>query len=94
MFLQDFMSVNENLNLLLEVFYKNKSLIWFLSTIMESRFLPSRTSSLVRGFLPIRGSSPFVRNIGSDLLSRRDISAKFLSRYLIFGRIDSCNFLV
>ena len=104
-------------------------------------------SSLVRGLLTIPGSSVIVRNIGSDLLSRRDISIKlssynifkmfclnsnlFLvkskllrsysrlmvapdelgpmwlthrvisdiytvcsSRYLIFGRIDSCNFLV
>ena len=43
------------------------------------RFLPSRTSSLFRGFLPIPGSSRIVRHIGSDLLSRRDISTKFLS---------------
>ena len=43
------------------------------------RFLPSRTSSLVRGLLPIPDSSRIVRNIGSDLLSRRDISIKFLS---------------
>ena len=43
------------------------------------RFLPSRTSSLVQGLLSIRGSSRIVRNIGSDLLSRRDISTKFLS---------------
>ena len=43
------------------------------------RFLSSRTSSLVRGLFPIPGSSRIVRNIGSDLLSRRDISTKFLS---------------
>ena len=36
-------------------------------------------SSLVRGLLPIPGSSVMVRNIGSDLLSRRDISIKLLS---------------
>ena len=36
-------------------------------------------SSLVRGLLPIPGSSIIVRNIGSDLLSRRDISIKLLS---------------
>ena len=36
-------------------------------------------SSLVRGLLPIPGSSSIVRNIGSDLLSRRDISIKLLS---------------
>ena len=36
-------------------------------------------SSLVRSLLPISGSSIIVRNIGSDLLSRRDISIKLLS---------------
>ena len=36
-------------------------------------------SSLVRGLLPIPCSSSIVRNIGSDLLSRRDISIKLLS---------------
>ena len=36
-------------------------------------------SSLVRVLLPIPGSSIIVRNIGSDLLSRRDISIKLLS---------------
>ena len=36
-------------------------------------------SSLVRGLLPIPGSSTIVRNIGSVLLSRRDISIKLLS---------------
>ena len=40
-------------------------------------------SSLVRGLLPIPGSSLIVRNIGFDLLSRRDISIK----------LSSCNFL-
>ena len=40
-------------------------------------------SSLVRGLLTIPGSSVIVRNIGSDLLSRRDISIK-LSSYNIF----------
>ena len=39
-------------------------------------------SSLVRGLLPIPVSSIIVRNIGSDLLSRRDISTK-LSSYNI-----------
>ena len=43
------------------------------------RFLPSRTSSLVRGLLPILGSSRIVRKIGSDLLSRGDIATIFLS---------------
>ena len=39
-------------------------------------------SSLVRGLLTIPGSSVIVRNIGSDLLSRRDILIK-LSSYNI-----------
>ena len=43
------------------------------------RFLPSRMWSLVRVLLPVLGSSRIVRNIGSDLLRRRDISTKFLS---------------
>ena len=43
------------------------------------RFLPNRMSSLVRVLLPILGRSRIVPNIGSDLLSRRDISTKFLS---------------
>ena len=43
------------------------------------KFLCSRRSSLFRGFLPIPGSSRIVRNSGSDLLSRRDISIKLLS---------------
>ena len=46
-------------------------------------FLPNRKSSLVRSLLPILGSSRFVRKIGSELLSGRDISTKFLS-YNIF----------
>ena len=43
------------------------------------KFLCSRISSLVRGLFPIPDSSSIVRNIGSDLLSRRDISLKLLS---------------
>ena len=46
---------------------------------LNGKFLRSRISSLVRGLLPITGSSSIVRNIGSDLLSRRDISIKLLS---------------
>ena len=41
------------------------------------RFLPSPTSSLVRGLFPIPSSSRIVRKIVSDLLSRRDFSTKF-----------------
>ena len=44
-------------------------------------------SSLLRGLLTIPGSSVIVRNIGSDLLSRRDISIK-LSSYNIFKMWD------
>ena len=43
------------------------------------RFVPSRMSSLFRCLLPIPGSSRIVRTIASDLLSRSDISTKFLS---------------
>ena len=53
---------------------------------LNGKFLRSRISSLVRGLLPIPGSSSIVRNfaepcgsIYSDLLSRRDISIKLLS---------------
>ena len=46
-------------------------------------FLLCRMSSLVRGLLAIPGSSLIVRNIGFDLLSRRDISIK----------LSSCNIL-
>ena len=54
------------------------------------RFLPSRMSSLVGGLLPRPGSSRIVRNLGSDLLSRRDISPKFLS-YKIFEMLFLSN---
>ena len=57
------------------------------------RFLPNRMSSLVRGLLPIPGSSRIVRNIGFDLLSRRDISTKFLS-YNIFSKCCICLILI
>ena len=46
---------------------------------LNGKFLRSRRSSFVRGLLPITGSSRIVRNSGSDLLSRRDISIKLLS---------------
>ena len=55
------------------------------------RFLPSRMSSLVRCHLPIPGSSRIVRNIGSDLMSRRDLSTKFFS-YNLFELLDLSNF--
>ena len=43
------------------------------------KFLRSRRSFLDRGLLLILGSSCIVRNSGSDLLSRRDISIKLFS---------------
>ena len=43
------------------------------------KFRCSRISFLVRGRFPIPGSSRIVRNNGSDLLSRRDLSNKLLS---------------
>ena len=46
---------------------------------LMGNFLCSRKSSLVRGIFPIPGSFRIVRNNGSDLLSRRDISIKLLS---------------
>ena len=64
-------------------------------------FRSSRMSSLVRGFLPISGSSRSVRNIGSDLLGRRDISTKllFCNTFELFlsnsnqSNVLVCNFL-
>ena len=41
------------------------------------RFHRSRRSSLVRGLLPLPGSSRIVRNNGSDLRSGRDISMNY-----------------
>ena len=46
---------------------------------LNGKFLSSRMSRLVRGLLPIPGSSCILRNSRSDLLSRRDISIKLLS---------------
>ena len=57
--------------------------VWsgFCRTTMKlnGKFLRSRRSSLVRVLLPMPGSSSIVRNSGSDLLSRRDISTRLLS---------------
>ena len=57
-----------------------KGCVGFCRTTMKlnGKFLCSPRSSLVRGLLPIPGSSRIVRNSGSDLLSRRDISIKLL----------------
>ena len=57
------------------------------------RFRSSRISSLVRDLLPIPGSSQIVRNIGSDLLGRRDISTEFLSNNF-FGICNVCLILI
>ena len=66
---------------------KYKNLIWFCRTIMKSigRFLRSRTSSLFRGLLPMRGSSCIVWKIGSDILTRREISTKCLSNKIFIN---------
>ena len=50
---------------------------------INGKFLCSRMSSLVRALFPIPVSSRIVRNSGSDLLSRRDISFKLLSRNIL-----------
>ena len=47
-------------------------------------------SSLVRGLLPLLGSYRIVWNFESDLLSRRDISTKYLS-YNIFKMLYLSN---
>ena len=60
---------------------------------LNGKFLCSRLSSLVRGLFPIPGSSRIVRNNGSDLLSRRDISIKLLSCN-IFGNVFFCLSLI
>ena len=46
---------------------------------LNGKFIRSRMSSLVRGLLPIPGSSRIFLMSDSDLLSRRDISMKLLS---------------
>ena len=50
------------------------------------KFRCSRILSFVRGLFPIPGNSRIVRNNGSDLLSRRDISIKLLL-CTIFGNV-------
>ena len=47
---------------------------------LMGKFRCSPISSFVRGLLPKPGSSRMVWNNDSDLLSRRDISIKLLSR--------------
>ena len=54
--------------------------VWsgFCRTTMKfnGKFFRSPRSSIVRGLLPMLGSSIIVRYRGSDLLSRRDISIR------------------
>ena len=57
----------------------------------------NRMLSLVGGLLTIPGSSRIVRKIGSNFLSRRDISTKFLSTnifLMLFLSNSSLMFLV
>ena len=56
---------------------------------LMGKFRYSRISFLVGGRFPIPGSSRIVRNNGSDLLSRRDISIKLLSCN-IFDNVCLC----
>ena len=57
---------------------------------LMGKFRCRRISSLVRGLLPISDNSRIVRNDGSDLLSRRDISIKLLPCN-IFGILSKSN---
>ena len=64
---------------------------------LNGKFLCSRMSSLVRGLFPIPNSSRILRNSGSDLLSRKDISNKllscnFLKMFCIFSNLFLVNF--
>ena len=69
------MSVNEKNKFTAGSILKTKVWSRFCRTILKSigRFFPNRMSSLVRRLLPISGSSRTVRNIGFDLLRRRDL---------------------
>ena len=58
---------------------------------LNGKFLRNRRSSLVRGLLPITGSSCIVRNSGSDLLSRRDISIELLSCNILKKFLSNSN---
>ena len=53
----------------------------------------SRRTSLVRDLLPMPGSSVFVRNSGSDLLSRRDISVRLLSCKILIIFLSNSNLI-
>ena len=58
---------------------------------LNGNFLRSRRSSLVRDLLPIPGVSIIVRNSGSDLLSRRDISIRLLSCNILIIFLSNSN---
>ena len=61
---------------------------------LNGKFLRSRRSSLVRVLLPMPGSSIIVRNSGSDLLSRRDISIRLLSCNIFDNTLSNSNLTV
>ena len=61
---------------------------------LNGKFLRSRRSSLVRVLLPMPGSSIIVRNSGSDLLSRRDISIRLLSCNIFDNILSNSNLTV
>ena len=58
---------------------------------LNGKFLRSRRSSLVGVLLPMPGSSIIVRNSGSDLLSRRDISIRLLSCNIFDNILSNSN---
>ena len=89
------MSANENLHSLLKKTLNIKVCVGFCRTTMKNmgKFRCSRISSLFRALIPKRGSSRILRNDGSNLLSRRDISIKLLS-YNIFVILSKSNFFV
>ena len=80
-FLQAFYVSKLKSKFLASNFLNIKVCVGFCHTTMKlnGKFLRSRRSSHVRGLLSIPGSSRIVRNSGTDLLSRRDISIKLLS---------------
>ena len=60
---------------------------------LKGKFLRSRRSSLVRDLLPMPGSSIIVRNSGSDLLSRKDISIRLLSCNILIIFLSNSNLI-
>ena len=89
------MFANETLNFLLLKSYIYKILSGFRCTTMKlnGKFLRSRRSSLVRDLHPIPASSIIVRNSGSDLMGRRDISIRLLSCNILITFLSNSNLI-